>query len=60
MVFAIVYCVLAYWAAGKTIYANYVMFGSLNSIFLRKFTTGFILGFILIPVAIVKCLLERR
>lgn len=55
----VVYVIAAYWAAGKTIYANKIVIGSASSIFLQRVTIGFVLGVILIPLAIIKSLLER-
>ena len=49
-----VYAPISVWAANKTIYANYVSFGSPSQIFFRKMLPSMLLGPILIPVAIVK------
>lgn len=54
MAFMVIYCILAYWAAGKTIYANKIMIGTWNGIFFKKLFTGVLLGIVLIPVAIIK------
>jgi hypothetical protein len=54
MLFFIVYGELGYWAVGKTIYANKIQFGSLKDIFLTRFCLGIILGWVLIPAAIIK------
>ena len=42
----ILYIVLGYWSVGQTIYAN-------------RFILGFMFGWVLIPVAIIKCLIFR-
>lgn len=54
-----VYMAIAYWAAGKTIYANAIMFGDLGRIFTRRLIMGSILGPIIIPVAIIKTFLLK-
>lgn len=53
-VFFIIYGALGYWAAGKTIYANKIRIGTFKDLFLTRFIVGILLGFILIPVAIIK------
>ena len=50
----IVYVALGYWAVGKTIYANKIQIGSFKDIFLTRFCLAAVLGWILIPVAIIK------
>lgn len=55
----IAYCVLAYWAANQTIYANRIFLGVGSKIFLEKFVTSFLLGIILIPIAIIKHFLSK-
>jgi hypothetical protein len=55
-----IYMILGYWAVGKTIYKNRVLIGTASGIFLRKVTIGFLLGWILIPIAIVLALTARR
>ncbi len=54
----IIYMALGYWATGKTIYANSVMIGTWGDIFIRRVIMGTILGFILIPIAIIKTVLR--
>ena len=55
----ILYIILGYWATGKTLYANSVLIGTGQAIFLKKYTMGAILGWILIPIAIIKSLVGR-
>lgn len=50
----IIYMIAGYWATGKTIYANSVLIGTSTSIFMRRMCMGVILGWILIPVALIK------
>nr|WP_312577701.1 hypothetical protein [Sedimentibacter sp.] len=58
---AIIYMAAGYWAVGKTIYANKIVVGTWNGIFLQKLTLGFVLGLVLIPVAIIKtCLASNK
>lgn len=54
-----IYLCAGYWATGKTIYANKIMIGTWNGIFLRRFTMGAILGVVLIPIAIIKSVVGR-
>ncbi len=56
----IIYAILGYWAAGYTVYSNYVMIGTMGSIMSKKLVVGVMFGWILIPVAILKLLFFRR
>lgn len=49
----VIYLVLGYWATGKTIYKNKILIGTSKGIFFQRLAMGFILGFILIPIAII-------
>lgn len=51
----LIYVVVGYWAVGQTIYANKIRVGSWDKLFLGRLILAVFLGFILIPVAIVKC-----
>ena len=53
-VLIIVYMILGYWATGKTIYANKILIGTTGSIFVQRVVTGTILGWALIPIAIIR------
>ncbi|MGN0489868.1 MAG: hypothetical protein ACI4HO_11450 [Ruminococcus sp.] len=55
----LLYFVLGYWSTGKTIYANKVIFYRPGQLFLQKFGMGAILGWILIPWAIIKTILGK-
>ena len=55
----ILYMVLGYWAAGQTIYANMIRIGSWDKLFLNRLVMGFILGWILIPIAFIKLSLAK-
>lgn len=55
----IVYIALGWWAANRTIYANKAIIGSWNAIILQKFTVAMFLGWLLIPIALIKVLTGR-
>lgn len=55
-----IYMILGYWAAGRTIYKNYVMVGTFTTIFMRKVITGLFLGWILIPIAIISVCVNKE
>lgn len=55
----LVYVVAGYWAATQTIYANKIMIGSWSAIFVQKALVGALLGWILIPIAIIKLAMGR-
>lgn len=54
-----IYLILGYWAAGRTIYKNYVMIGTFTDIFMRKLIAGLFLGWILIPLAIISVIVQK-
>lgn len=54
----LIYVILGYWATGQTIYKNSILIGTGQAIFMRRVIMGFLFGFILIPVAILRILLE--
>lgn len=54
----LIYLILGYWATGKTIYRNKILMGTANGIFLHRLIVGFILGFILIPWAVIACIVH--
>lgn len=55
----ILYIVLGYWSVGKTIYANKIIIGPMGTLWIKRFILGFMFGWVLIPVAIIKCLIFR-
>lgn len=57
---AIIYLVLAYWAVGYTIYANKILIGTGYAIFCQKMAIGLLIGWILIPVAVLKLIFVRK
>lgn len=50
----IIYMILGYWAAGRTVYANKVLIGNDTAIFGRRLCVGMLFGWALIPWAIIK------
>lgn len=56
----IVYIIAGYWATGRTIYANKILIGDMGSIFIRRACMGAILGWCLIPIAIIKIIIEKK
>ncbi len=50
----IIYMILGYWATGKTIYRNRILIGTTGGIFLEKLLMGTLLGWALIPWAIIR------
>lgn len=56
MILFFIYIALGYWATGKTLYANKVLIGTWNGIFMQRMIWGTILGWILIPLALIKTL----
>ena len=54
-----IYMAAGYWATGKTIYANRILIGEWNAIFLRRVIMGTLLGVVLIPWAIIKSMGEK-
>ncbi|MBQ8432557.1 MAG: hypothetical protein IJX28_06700 [Clostridia bacterium] len=56
----IVYCVAGYWSVGQTIYADKIRIGTWSNLFLQQFIIGLLAGWILIPVAIIKKLIQRQ
>ena len=56
-VLLLAYCIAGNWACGVTIYANKIRIGTGNDLFLNRLIVGIILGWILIPVALIKSFL---
>lgn len=59
IVLVIAYAVLSYWAAGQTIYANKIRIGTFNNLFLNRLIVGCFLGIILIPIAIIRKIINK-
>lgn len=56
---AVLYFVLGYWATGKTLYANKTVIYSGFSFFFQRLAMGALLGWILIPIALIKALIGK-
>lgn len=55
-----IYIVAGYWAAGRTIFANTGWYGDgWATLFIYKLLAGTVLGVILIPIAIIKVIVNR-
>lgn len=59
MVLLIIYLALGYWATNRTIYANRVVFGTGTAIFCEKMAWALFLGWLLIPIALIKVIFFR-
>lgn len=59
MLIILLYIVLGYWSTGVTIYANSIMIGTSEGIFVKRCTMGAILGWALIPIALIKTFISR-
>lgn len=60
IVIIIAYAALGYWAAGQTVYANKIRIGTWSDLFFTRLVVGLFLGFILIPVAVIKRLILKK
>lgn len=61
MILILLYAILGYWATGKTLYANKIVFYSkFGDLFIQRFAWGVILGWILIPWALIKLFLSYK
>lgn len=56
----IIYLIAGYWATGMTIYANKIVIHTWGALFLQRVILGMLLGWILIPVAIIKLLFGKH
>ena len=56
----LVYAALGYWACGKTIFANKIRIGTASDLFLQRLILGVLLGWILIPIALLISIFSRR
>lgn len=61
MILLIIYMIAGYWATGQTIYANKIVIEfEFGAFFVQRCIMGAILGWILIPVALIKRSLSKR
>lgn len=57
----IIYCIAGYWAVNKVLYeGKVVIYSDGMQLFIKKITYALILGWALIPIAIIKCLFKRQ
>ncbi|MDE7434935.1 MAG: hypothetical protein K2N01_03800 [Lachnospiraceae bacterium] len=56
----IIYMVLGYWATGRTIYRNKILIGTGQAIFMQRLIMGVLLGWILIPIALLVAIFGRK
>ncbi len=59
IVIFIIYWIAGYWAAGVVIYKKDTTVISDDEVFLRKLSAGVFVGWILIPIALIKKLSKR-
>lgn len=59
LIIGIIYIAAGYWAAGETIYANKIFIGDGFNIFIWRVCVAMVLGWALIPVAIIKRIFSR-
>ena len=59
MILFVIYLCAGYWAVGKTVYAKYEPMDP-GVRFTKKFIYGMVFGWALIPVAVIKMLLNRQ
>lgn len=59
MILFFIYMAAGYWSTGLTIYSNKVLIGTGSTIFMRKLIMGTLLGWILIPLAIIKMITNK-
>lgn len=50
----VLYICLGYWATGKTIYANKIVFHRFGELFISRVIFATLLGWILIPLALIR------
>lgn len=55
----LLYIVLGYWSVGVTVYSGVTRVGTMYSLFMSRFILGLLLGWILIPIAILKVIVLR-
>lgn len=59
-ILVIIYCAAGYWAVNKVIYeGKVVIYSDGMQLFIKKMACALVLGWALIPIAIIKCLLGK-
>ena len=56
----ILYMALGYWAVGEVVYRNMTRVGTPTSLFLSRVVLGTVIGFIVIPIAVIMSLCEKK
>lgn len=56
----LIYAALGYWATGKTVYAGKIVIYTFGQLFLQRLIIGTLLGWILIPWAVIKMLVGSK
>lgn len=54
LILFIIYLVLGYWATGETLFKNKILIGTPGKVSEERLLFGALLGWILIPVAIIR------
>lgn len=55
-----VYVAVSIWATNRTIYKSYVFFGTPFTVFSKKLLPSVLLGWLLIPIALLKAIFASR
>lgn len=59
VILLLIYVAAGYWAANRTLYANKILFGSWNAIVFQKICAALFLGWLLIPIALIRVIFGR-
>ncbi len=60
MLFAIIYTALGYWAYGYVNRNKFYIYSETGGLFMHKLIMGILLGWIMIPIALLKMIFTRR
>ena len=61
VILLIIYAIAGYWAAGEVIYKNKVVIEfEIGALFMKKLSYGMLLGWILIPIAIISIAISLK
>lgn len=55
----LLYVIAGYWSTGQTIYANKIIIHTFGELFWRRFLLGMFLGWLLIPIALLKSIFVK-
>ncbi len=60
-ILGLIYAIAGYWAVGEVLYGGKVLiYSSYFPIFIKKLVLGMVLGWLFIPIAIIKLFLYSR